>query len=160
MKNEICLSDRRTHRALKCLFMETVRLRAIQQPSRVERLLTAFALRSGIMPPDAYMIRDQKAMPAELQGIIFQAMRRERAWCCWKHGSRVWLLTCDMLLDLSRKHGSPALDIQLYGENGELKDSDTWVLEKEGRWHRGAGQDSPATIQTSAASPRSDCSRE
>lgn len=121
--------------------METARLRAIQQPSRVERLLIAFALRSGVMPSDAYMIRDQKAMPAELQGVIFQAMRKERAWCCWKHSSRVWLLTCNMLLDLSRKLGSPALDVQLYGENGELKDSDTWVVDTEGKWRRGAGQD-------------------
>jgi hypothetical protein len=124
--------------------METARLLAIQQPSRVERLLVAFALRSGIMTPDAYMLRDQRAVPAVLQGVIFQAMRKDRAWCAWKDRSRIWLLTCEMLLERSRERGSPVLNVQLYGEDGALKDSDSWALDQEGKWRRGARQDSPA----------------
>lgn len=128
--------------------METVRLLAIQQPSRIERLLVAFALRSGIMTPDAYMLRDQRAVPAVLQGVIFQAMRKNRAWCAWKDNSRIWLLTCEMLLERSREHGSPVLDVQLYSEDGELKDSDSWTVDKEGKWCRGACQDNPALGST------------
>ena len=123
----------------------TVRLRAIQeQPSRVERLLVAFALRSGIVSPDAHMIRDQRLMPAVLQGVIFQAMRKDRAWCAWKDNSRTWLLTCEMLLDPSRERGSPVLNVHLYSEDGELEDSASWAIDNEGKWRRGAGQDSPA----------------
>lgn len=124
--------------------METLRLRAIQEPSRVERLLVAFALRSGTMTPDAYMLRDQRAVPAALQGLIFQAMREDRAWCAWKDDSRIWLLTCEMLFEQSREQGSPVLDVQLYGEDGELKDSDAWVVGTEGKWRRGARRNDPA----------------
>lgn len=124
--------------------METVRLRAIQQPSRVERLLVAFALRSGIMNPDAYMIRDQRAVPAVLQRLIFQAMREDRAWCAWQDHSRMWLLTCEMLLEQSRVHGSPVLNVHLYGEDGELKEADSWLVDGDGKWRRGALQDSAA----------------
>ena len=141
----ISLSDRATHGALECLRMETVRLRAIQQPSRVERLLVAFALRSGIVDPDGYLLRDQRAVPAALQGVIFQAMRMDRAWCAWKDNSRVWLLTCEMLLEQSRQRGSPVLNVQLYAEDGELKDDASWLVDPEGEWRRGARQDAPAT---------------
>lgn len=129
--------------------METVRLRAIQeQPSRIERLLVAFALRSGIVSPHAHMVRDQRLMPAVLQGVIFRAMRQDRAWCAWKDNSRTWLLTCEMLLDRSRECGSPVLDVQLYGEDGALEDSASWAVDKEGKWARGAA--SPASESASA----------
>ena len=146
----ICLSDRGTRRAFECLHMETVRLRAIQQPSRVERLLVAFALRSGIVNPDGYMLRDQRAVPAALQGVIFQAMRKGRAWCAWKDDSRIWLLTCEMLLERSRERGSPVLNVELYDEVGELKDDACWLVDQEGEWRRGARQDDPATAPTVA----------
>ena len=105
------------------------------------------------MAPDAYMIRDQKAMPAPLQGVIFQARRKDLAWCCWKDSSGLWLLTCEMLLDLSREHGSPVLDVQLYGENGELKDNGTWGIDAEGKWRRGGGPNGHAYVHGGSASP-------
>jgi hypothetical protein len=37
--------------------METLRLRRIQQPSEVERLLEAFVSRGGVLPKDCYQIR-------------------------------------------------------------------------------------------------------
>jgi hypothetical protein len=94
------------------------------------------------------MLRDQRAVPAALQGVIFQAMHKDRAWCAWKDNSRIWLLTCEMLLELSRERGSPVLNVQLYGEDGELKDSDSWALDREGKWRRGAGQDRAAIAPT------------
>ena len=125
------------HRGLKWRHMETVRLRAIQeQPSRVERLLVAFALRSGIVSPHAHMVRDQLLMPAALQGVIFRAMREDRAWCAWRDNSRMRLLTCEMLLDSSRERGSPVLNVHLYGEDGRLEDSASWAVDNEGKWCR------------------------
>jgi hypothetical protein len=144
----IYVSDRAVRGAVECLHMETVRLRAIQQPSRIERLLVAFALRSGIVNPDGHMLRDQRAVPAVLQSVIFQAMRMDRAWCAWKYNSRIWLLTCEMLLERSREHGSPVLDVQLYDESGELKDNAWWLVDGEGAWRRDACQDGPATGPT------------
>ena len=104
----------------------------------------AFALRSGIINPDGYMIRDPRAVPAELRSVIFQAVREQRAWCAWKDHSRTSLLTCKMLLEQSRAQGSPVLNVQLYGEDGALKDSDSWVVDSEGKWSRRAGQNDAA----------------
>lgn len=117
--------------------METTRLRAVQQPSRVERLLVAFASSSGIVAPDAYLLRDQRAMPSVLQGLIGEAVKEGHAWCCWKDDShRVWLLTGEMSLALSRECGSPVLDVKIYREDGKLKESDCWRVDKEGEWRR------------------------
>lgn len=133
-------SRKRHALSVKLRHMETVRLRAIQeQPSRVERLLVAFALRSGIVSPDAHMVRDQRLMPAVLQGIIFRAMRNDRAWCACKDNSRIRLLTCEMLLDPSRERRSPVLNVHLYGEGGDLKDCASWAVNDEGRWRRRSG---------------------
>ncbi len=98
----------------------------------------AFALRSGLMTTDAYMVRDKSAMPAVLQGLIFQAVGKGLTWCCWTDKSRTWLLTGDMPLHLSRVRGTPVLDVRLYGEEGQLKDSGSWFLDEEGQWRRGA----------------------
>jgi hypothetical protein len=91
------------------------------------------------------MLRDQRAVPAALQGFIFQAMRKNRAWCAWKDNSRVLLLTCEMLLEQSRERGSPVLHVQLYGEDGELQDDAWWLVDQEGAWRRGGRQDDPET---------------
>jgi hypothetical protein len=85
------------------------------------------------------MVRDQRLMPAALQGVIFRAMRKDRAWCAWKDNSRIWLLTCEMLLDPSRERGSPVLNVHLYGEDGELKDSASWAVDNDGKWCRRSG---------------------
>lgn len=116
--------------------VDEVRLRAIQQPSRVERLLVAFALRAGIIAPNAYMIRDRNSMLPELQDLIRQAESTGQAWCGWSDNTQIALLTGDTPLDVSRKLGSPALDVKLYGENGVLKERGLWVVDREGGWCR------------------------
>jgi hypothetical protein len=117
--------------------METIRLRAVQQPSRVERLLVAFASSSGVVAPDAYLLRDPRAMSAVLQSLIGEAEKQGHAWCCWADDSRrVWLLTGEMSLALSRECGSPVLDVKIYGEDGKLKESDCWLVDKDGKWRR------------------------
>ena len=40
------------------------------------------------------------------------------------------------------------LNVQLRGENGELKDSDSWAVDREGKWCRGADQERPAIAPT------------
>lgn len=100
----------------------------------------AFAFRSGLIAPDAYLIRDKGTMPSVLQALIFQATDKGLAWCSWTDDSQIWLLTGNMQLDLSREHGSPVLNVQLYREDGELKDSDSWFVDKRGDWRRGADE--------------------
>lgn len=117
--------------------METIRLRAVQQPSRVERLLVALASSSGIVAEDTYLLRDQGEMSSVLQRIIGEAVQQGHSWCCWANDSRrAWLFTAEMSLALSRERGSPVLDVKVYREDGTLTDSDCWHVDAEGKWQR------------------------
>jgi hypothetical protein len=56
--------------------METLRLRRIQEPSRVERLLEAYVSRTGNLPDEAYQVGDKTELPQRLQIV---AARRHQA---------------------------------------------------------------------------------
>ena len=43
--------------------METLRLRRLQEPSRVERLLDAYIAHGGEMPADRYQVHDPSGLP-------------------------------------------------------------------------------------------------
>jgi len=115
--------------------METARLRRMQQPYRIERLLKAYILRSGLLPEGSYQIHP-RVLPSELRGVLIRATEQRRVCAAWAHGFRTWLFTCDMPLDMSRQHGTPVLQVDLYDEDGGLKDSGAWTLDHAGKWHR------------------------
>src|SRR5213082_2053041 len=119
--------------------METVRLRRIQEPSHVERLLEAYVSRSGLLPNDAFQIRAQRALSPQLQRVVARATPKGHVWACWADSYHTWLFTCEMSLPLSRERGAPVLLVDQYDEAGELKDSGTWVSDQEGKWRRGGG---------------------
>ena len=116
--------------------METLRLRRIQEPSRVERLLDAYVSRSSLVPPDACQIRDPSAVPVSLRAVLVRAREQGQIWSCWANPSRLWLFTCDMSLDLSRERGAPVLHVSRYSEDGRLDDSGTWLVDPRGQWTR------------------------
>lgn len=116
--------------------METLKLRRIQQPSRVERLLENYVWHSALLPEDAYQIRDTDAVPASLRPIISRAMEQGQVWSCWANASRVWLFTSDMSLAHSRERGSPVLQVARYSEHGELQESGAWIADSHGKWTR------------------------
>lgn len=119
--------------------METIRLRAVQQPSRVERLLVALSANSGIVAEDSYLLRDQAGMPSVLRRIIAEAVQHGHSWCCWANDSRrAWLFTAELSLALSRECGSPVLDVKIYLEDGKLAGDDCWHVDGEGKWQRRA----------------------
>jgi hypothetical protein len=62
--------------------VETLRLRALQQPVHAERLLEAFATRANIVPKNSYRIRDPDALPLTLQRVMFNAAQEGRIWVC------------------------------------------------------------------------------
>jgi hypothetical protein len=123
-------------RAPEAAGMETLRLRRIQQPYRVERLLEALILRGEIVPQEAYQIRDLGTLPTELQRVVARETEEGRVWSCWAHDSHLWLFTCDMSLPLSRERGAPVLQVTLYGDAGEVRDSGTWTTDPQGKWSR------------------------
>ncbi len=101
--------------------METVRLRKIQQPSQVERLLEGFVLR---------------ALSPQLQRVVQRATQKGNVWACWADSYNTWLFTREMSLPLSRERGAPVLRVYLYDEAGELKEPGIWVADQEGKWSR------------------------
>ena len=116
--------------------METLRLRTIQQPSRVERLLEALVTRGSLLPEGAYQIRDPEALPSDLQRTLIRETEKGHVWGCWARGLRTWLFTCAMPLASSRERRTPVLQVNLYDEAGELKEAGTWVTDYAGKWRR------------------------
>ena len=112
--------------------METLKLRRIQEPSRIERLLEAYVSRAGILPGDSYQIRDRSGLPQCLRSVIAKAIEQGEVWSCWTRGSKIWLFTCHMPLSTSREHGAPVLEVHQYGEDAELKDSGIWRYDPMG----------------------------
>jgi hypothetical protein len=117
--------------------MRTLRLRTIQQPVRVERLLETCVQRGHLLPEGAYQIRDPEALPSSLQWILSRKTGNGHAWACWTDGSRSWLFTGE-LRPPSRERGAPMLGLSLYDEAGELKDSAAWGTDFDGKWQRSA----------------------
>jgi hypothetical protein len=116
--------------------METLRLRRIQVPSRVESLLEAYISRTQGLPDGSYQIRDRNELPARVQPIVTRALAQGHVWSGWALGARVWLFTCEMSLPLSRERGSPVLIVHLHNEDGEVVDSGTWRYDPLGSWSR------------------------
>ncbi|HMK21954.1 MAG TPA: hypothetical protein VK466_06445 [Terriglobales bacterium] len=116
--------------------METLRLRRIQEPSRVESLLEAFIARAHILPEGAYQIRNVRELPAGLEAVVTRAIAQGQVWSCWARAAEIWLFTCDMSLPLSRERGTPVLMVRVYGEDAEVMDSGTWRYDPLGTWGR------------------------
>jgi hypothetical protein len=119
--------------------METLRLRRIQQPSRVESLLEAYISRARILPEGAYQVRDRHELPNRVQTIVSRAKAQGHVWSGWARGAQLWLFTCEMSLPLSRERGTPVLIVRLHNEDGEVIDSGTWRYDPLGTWSRCAG---------------------
>src|SRR5260370_26027512 len=100
--------------------METRRLRTIQQPSHIERLLEALVSRASLLPKDSYQIRDPSTLPPQLQTLIAQAAQQGRVWGRWANSYETSLFTCEMSLSRSRERGEPVLLVNRYGGSSEL----------------------------------------
>ena len=116
--------------------METLRLRGIQQPSAVERLLDNFIARSNLLPKNCYQIRDPDTLPPQLQRVVLRETERGHTWACWADPFNTWFFTCEMSLPSSRERATPVLLVSLYDEAGALKESASWMADPEGQWHR------------------------
>ena len=116
--------------------METLRLRRMQEPSRVQRLLEAYVSRADILPEGSYPVRNPGDLPARLKIVIARALTQGHVWVCWARAAQIWLFTCEMSLALSRERGAPVVLVRGYDEDGELKDSGTWRIDELGTWSR------------------------
>jgi len=116
--------------------METMRLRKIQVPTSIERLLDAVITRAQLVPEESYQIRDPKSLPILLQNLVKRATQEGKVWSARSDGQHTWLFTSEMPLSRSRELGTPVLQINIYGEDGQLKDSAAWAGDRAGSWNR------------------------
>jgi hypothetical protein len=114
--------------------MKTRRLRTMQQPSPIEKLLEALVSRANLLPQDSYQIRDPGALPPPLQTLVAQAAEQGRVWRCWSNSYATCLFICEMSLHRSRERASPVLLVNRYSESGELQDAGSWMSDQEGKW--------------------------
>jgi hypothetical protein len=118
--------------------METMRLRKIQVPTSLERLLDALITRAQLVPEESYRIRDPKSLPILLQNLIKHASQNAKVWSAWSNGAHTWLFICEMSLPRSRELETPVLQTAIYGEDGQLKESAAWASDRRGNWNRSA----------------------
>jgi hypothetical protein len=104
----------------------------IQQPLQVERLLEAFATRSGLLPEGAYRIRDPEALPDGLRRALSYVIAE--IWVCFSNGSRYWLFAGTVSAALSRLRNAPVLHVNSYCEGGGLIDVRAWTVEVRNGW--------------------------
>lgn len=116
--------------------METLRLKRIRQPPQVERLLERLVVQAGLVPANAYQLRDPGGLPSALERVILETTKIDRVWACWADGSRTRLFTGEMSLPLSRKRGAPVLMVTEYSEQGSLQEAGHWTFDGEGNWRR------------------------
>lgn len=114
---------------------QTIRLRKLQEPTSLSRLLDALIVRAMLVPLGAHQIRSADAVPAELRGIAELAVETGRAWSCWTYGVHTWMFTGTMPLAISREHRRPVLQVDIYGNDG-LRDSGLWMSDGDGKWQR------------------------
>lgn len=116
--------------------METLRLRGIQAPSSVEKLLRDFAESYPLIPKNCYEISEPAELSPQLRRIAERESEQGRVWVCFANALNTWLFACEMSLASSRERGTPVLDVNLYEEEGGLKDSGSWMLNPLGKWQR------------------------
>lgn len=116
--------------------MQTLKLFAYQQPSRVEMLLESLVLAKGELPGRARRVQDRSDLPSALQKQVLQAQKNERVWSAWMDEERIWLFTAEMSMALSRERGCPALHVGVYNEQGKMQEWRLWVHLKDGSWQQ------------------------
>ena len=116
--------------------METLRLRSIQNPSHVGRMLEALVEQSTLLPNGTDQIQDSETLSHQLRAVVSRAVDEGRVWACWMDAHETHLFTCEMSLPQSRERGTPVLLVNRYDDKAELKDSGTWFADPQGKWRR------------------------
>jgi hypothetical protein len=112
--------------------MRTITLRGMQQPSYLDTLLYSLVMELGVLPGDAYPVREREKLPLSLRRLVGMATHVGRSWGCWTDGRRHWLFIAE--LPLTR--GKPVLQLDRYNEAGDLRDTSNWYCDNNDQWHR------------------------
>ena len=112
------------------------RLLSFRHLSKVGELLESYISQSEVVPKGSYQIRKPESVPPEVRKTLVRAVKAGQTWACRAHGGHTWLFTCHMCAPPSHERGGPALEVSVYGDDGELQDSGIWMPDEHGRWCR------------------------
>jgi hypothetical protein len=115
--------------------MDTMMLRAIQHPAHTDDLLRELVRSIDVVPIAAHEIFDSSVVPSALQEPIKSAEKARKSWSAWVDDAGLaWLFVAQMLLEVSRQHGAPVLEVTQYREGGEVTAAGIWIALHEGEW--------------------------
>lgn len=116
--------------------METLRLRALPQPSLVRAVLAREAAATAGIPADAEVIDCVGRLPRLLEGLARRIDRSDGVWIAYERGWETWLLAGEFVLDLAREHGRPVVRVAVYDGEGRVQDSFNLISRQPAQWTR------------------------
>ena len=114
--------------------MHTMKLRTLQQPSRLELLLDSLATAQRWVPSGAPLVTDRSELMSALQRLAMKATKGDGAWRAWTCHDGIRFFVAEMSMDLSRERGCPALKVHYYNDQGQLQQYGVWVQLPGGVW--------------------------
>ena len=107
--------------------METMKLRAIQQPGHAGELLESFIRAVGRLPADSHELIDERRLTPTLEKLAQRELDGGCVWRAWTDDRAMWMWACEVSLARSRERGLPVMEVRRYDESGSIEDSGTWV---------------------------------
>jgi hypothetical protein len=118
------------------LTMETMKLRAIQQPGHAGELLDSFIRVVGGLPGDSHPLTVESQLTPSLEKVALRSLDEGQVWRAWTDDRAIWLWACEVSLARSRERGMPVMEIRRYDESGSIEDRGTWVRVRNESWQR------------------------
>jgi hypothetical protein len=116
--------------------METMKLRAIQQPGNAGELLDSFIQVEGHLPRDSHPLTVESQLTPSLEKVAMRSMDDGHVWRAWSDDRAMWLWACEVSLARSRERGLPVMEVRRYDESGSIEESGTWVRVRNESWQR------------------------
>jgi hypothetical protein len=116
--------------------METMKLRAIQQPGHAGELLDSFIKVEGHLPADSHPLLQQSQLTPLLEKVALRSLDDGHVWRAWTDDRAMWLWACEVSLARSRERGLPVMEVRRYDESGSIEESGTWVRVRNESWQR------------------------
>lgn len=116
--------------------METMRLRAIQQPGNAGALLDSFIHAAGHLPGDSRELSRPGELTPTLEKVAQRSVEDGLVWRAFTDDRAMWLWDCEVSLARSRERGMPVMEVRRFDESGAIEESGTWVRVQKDSWQR------------------------
>jgi hypothetical protein len=116
--------------------METMKLRAMQQPGHAGELLDSFIKLGGSLPSGARRLKQERELTPTLEKLAQRSLEEGAVWSAWTDDRAMWLWSSEVSLARSRERGLPVMEVRRYDESGTMEERGTWVRLRADIWQR------------------------